>query len=443
MSDVLLSGWGRTAPTRAHVVEVSDAAHVAAALLHAPARGLIARGLGRSYGDPAQNAGGDVLDITGLTGIALDAANGVATVAAGVSLDALMRECTPQGWWVPVTPGTRQVTVGGAIAADVHGKNHHVDGTFTAHVARMALNLPDGTLVDVYPGDALFNATAGGMGLTGVVVEADIQLLPITTALARVDTDRFDDLDSLMAAMASGDDQYRYSVAWVDAGTRGTLGRGILIRGDHANAADIPERKRTLAFDPGTLATVPALVPNGLLNKASITALNEAWFRKAPRQRRDELQSLTAFFHPLDMARDWNRMYGPRGFLQYQFVVPDSAGHVVQRTLEALRTIGATSFLTVLKRFGAEGPGLLSFPQPGWTLALDIPTGVPGLAPVLDRLDELVIEGGGRLYLAKDSRMTPRTLELTYPRLAQFRALRAEIDPNRRLNSDLARRLDL
>ncbi len=416
---------------------------VSAALSSAPARGVIARGLGRSYGDPAQNAGGEVLDTTGLTGIALDDTTGMVTVAAGVSLDALMRVCTPQGWWVPVTPGTRQVTVGGAIAADVHGKNHHVDGTFTAHVTRMTLALPDGTDRDLYPGDALFNATAGGMGLTGVVVEADVQLLPITTSLARVDTDRFDDLDSLMAAMASGDDHYRYSVAWVDAGTRGTLGRGILIRGDHARAADVPDRKRTLAFDPGTLATVPALVPNGLLNKASITALNEAWFRKAPRQRRDELQSLTAFFHPLDMARDWNRMYGPRGFLQYQFVVPDTAGHVVQRTLEELRTIGAASFLTVLKRFGGEGPGLLSFPRPGWTLALDIPTGVPGMADVLDDLDELVIASGGRLYLAKDSRMSPRTLELTYPRLSQFRALRAEIDPNRRLNSDLARRLDL
>ena len=443
-SDVqLLTGWGLTAPSRATVDHVRHAAAVSPLLLSAGDRGVIARGLGRSYGDPAQNAGGLVLDMTELHGLDLDVTTGSVLVGAGTSLDALMRATTPHGWWVPVTPGTRQVTVGGAIAADVHGKNHHVDGTFTRHVRRMTLALPDGTTRELVPGDPLFDATVGGMGLTGVIVDAEITLLPIATNLVSVDTDRIDDLDELMAAMIEGDDLYRYSVAWIDVGARSTIGRGVLTRGDHASLDMVPPKKRSLDFGPPQRLRVPPVVPSGVLNRSTITAFNEVWFRKAPKQRRGELQSLGAFFHPLDGVADWNRMYGKRGFVQYQFVVPDDSGHVVRTTLEELRSIGATSFVSVLKRFGAQGPGMLSFPTRGWTLALDIPTGVTDLAPTLDRLDAIVLEAGGRLYLAKDSRMSPAGIAAMYPRIDEFRALRATIDPDRRMMSDLARRLEL
>ena len=439
----LLTGWGRTAPTRAVVEHVHHAAAVSPLLLTAGERGVIPRGLGRSYGDPAQNAGGLVLDMTELHGLDLDVDTGSVLVGAGTSLDALMRATTPHGWWVPVTPGTRQVTVGGAIAADVHGKNHHVDGTFTRHVRRMTLALPDGTTSELLPGEPLFDATVGGMGLTGVIVDAELSLLPVSTNLVSVDTDRIDDLDDLMAAMIDGDDRYRYSVAWIDVGARSTIGRGVLTRGDHATADNVPESKRSLAFTPAQRLGVPPIIPGGLLNRATITAFNEAWFRKAPKQRRGELQSLGAFFHPLDGVADWNRMYGPRGFVQYQFVVPDEAGDVVRQTLEQLRTIGATSFVSVLKRFGDQGPGMLSFPSRGWTLALDIPAGVNNLAPTLDRLDAMVLDAGGRLYLAKDSRMSPAGISSMYPRIDEFREVRATIDPDRRMMSDLARRLEL
>ena len=442
----LLSGWGGTAPTSATVVTVESGAaavSVPQRLTTSGGRGAIARGLGRSYGDAAQNAGGTVLDMTAVDGLTIDQATGTAVVGAGTSLDALMRVCVPLGWWVPVTPGTRQVTIGGAIGGDVHGKNHHVDGSFAAHVPWLTLALPDGSVRRLTPADALFHATTGGMGLTGVILEAGLALMPISTALVNVDTDRHADLDSLMAAMVEGDSRFRYSVAWVDAGARGTLGRGVLTRGDHATYTDVPERQRGLVFDPRERVGVPALVPRGLLSSASITAFNEAWFRRAPERRRGELQQLGTFFHPLDGVRDWNRLYGPRGFVQYQFVVPDDAASVVRVALERLRAVGATSFLSVLKRFGAQGPGHLSFPMPGWTLALDIPAVVDGLAATLDSLDELVASVGGRVYLAKDSRMSPAMMESMYPRLEEFRALRATVDPHARLNSDLARRLHL
>ena len=443
----LLSGWGRTAATSATVVSVMPGATatmvVADLLATSGSRGVIARGLGRSYGDAAQNAGGAVLDMTALDGLAIDPTSGTAVVGAGTSLDSVMRACVPLGWWVPVTPGTRQVTVGGAISGDIHGKNHHVDGSFGAHVKWLSLALPDGSVRRLAPGDDLFHATTGGMGLTGVILEAELALTPISTALVNVDTDRHGDLDSLMAAMVEGDNRFRYSVAWVDAGSRGTLGRGVLTRGDHAASTDVPVRQRGLAFAPRERVGVPPLVPRSLLSSASITAFNEAWFRRAPERRRGELQHLGTFFHPLDGVRDWNLLYGPRGFVQYQFVVPNSAAYVVQTALERLRAIGATSFLSVLKRFGAQGPGHLSFPMPGWTLALDLPAAVDGLAPLLDSLDALVASEGGRVYLAKDSRMTPAMMESMYPRLEEFRALRASIDPHTHLNSDLARRLHL
>ncbi|MDQ4105218.1 MAG: FAD-binding oxidoreductase [Actinomycetota bacterium] len=442
-----LSGWGRTAPTTARVLVDPTVESIQRALADPGDRGVIARGLGRSYGDPAQNAGGLVIDMTGLTRIhSIDAGSGLAVVDAGLSLDTLMRAALPFGLWVPVLPGTRQVTVGGAIAADIHGKNHHSAGSFGNHVRSLDLITADGSISTLTPDDELFWATVGGMGLTGIIVCATIALTHVESAYFVVDTDRTADLDELMALLTDGsDDRYDYSAAWFDAISTGAkLGRAVLTRGSLARRDELPPklRRAPLAFDAPQLLTAPNAFPNGLANRAIFSALSEAWYRKAPRRRRAEIQNLTTFYHPLDMIGEWNRAYGPRGFLQYQFVVPFGAEGTFRRIVEQIARSGHVSFLNVLKRFGAASPAPLSFPQPGWTITVDFPIR-QGLAEFCDRLDEQVLAAGGRLYLAKESRTSAATLHRMYPRIDEWRKVRAAADPDGTFASDLSRRLEL
>jgi decaprenylphospho-beta-D-ribofuranose 2-oxidase len=435
-------------PTAADVRTPTNTDELAKDVLDAGPRGVIARGLGRAYGDAAQNAGGMVLDATGTEPREQPAVgpDGVVTVSAGTSLSALMQAYVPCGFFLPVSPGTRFVTVGGAIAADVHGKNHHADGSFINHVQSLRLALPSGEVVDLTPNDELFWATAGGMGLTGVVVDATIVLRGIASSAVAVDTDRLPDLDATLAAMSEGDADYHYSAAWIDLMATGRqMGRSVLYRGDFAALDALPRRRRAnpLHLSARVLATAPP-VPGPVMNQLSLRAFNEVIFRSAPRRRRGELQTITRFFHPLDIVSQWNRLYGPRGFIQWQPVVPFGAESTLQHIVDVLSSSGTPSFLSVLKRFGPGNDAPLSFPMSGWTLSLDLPvTHGPALGQLLDDLDRQVADVGGRVYFAKDSRMRPELVPLMYPRLDEWREICAKADPDGVMQSDLGRRLQL
>jgi decaprenylphospho-beta-D-ribofuranose 2-oxidase len=388
-----------------------------------------------------------VIDTGSLSGIgSVDDVAGTVEVGAGVSLHQLMRHILPRGWFVAVTPGTRFVSVGGAIAADVHGKNHHRDGSFAKHVVTMTVATPAGTYVLRPDGDDsdLFWATAGGMGLTGVVVQATLRLLPVETSWMEVVTRRFTRLDDLMGAMETLEHAHRYNVAWLDCLDHGDGSRrSVLTLGDHAPTGALPGRLRRrqceLPKDP--VLQVPRAAPIRLANRLSVRVLNEAWFRKS--SPRHSLVPLTTYFHPLDGIGGWNLLYGPDGFVQYQFVVPLDRGDAVEEAVETIAASGVPSFLAVLKRFGPGTPGPLSFSQQGWTLALDFPVGPAPLPGLLDTLDELVAAAGGRVYLAKDARLRPELLPAMYPGLGKLAEICRRVDPGGVLASDLSRRLGI
>lgn len=444
-----LTGWGRTGSSVARVVRPPDVPATVATLLSAGPRGATARGLGRAYGDAAQNGGGLVLDETAIDYVGPIHAEGRVVAGGGTGFSSLITQAIAHGWFVPVTPGTRHITIGGAIASDVHGKNHHRDGSFTQYVERLTLLLPSGEIREVTPesDEALFWATAGGMGLTGIVLEAQIRLTPAPTRFITVDTYRTRDLEETMSLMSEYDARTRYSVSWIDLVTTGKhLGRSVLTCGDHAPLDAVPERGREHArrWRPRPAPPVPLIFPSQLANRLTSRLFNEAMFRKAPAKRLGELVTLDTFFYPLDIADHWNRLYGGRGFVQWQCVLPFSEEARLQRIVEAFVAGPVPATLAVLKRFGPGSPGLLSFPAPGWTLAVDLPAARgDALSEFLDSLDREVVAGGGRIYLAKDARMRPECLEVMYPRIDEWREVQSRVDPSGRLTSDLDRRLGL
>lgn len=463
---VSLSGWGRTAATTAQLLSTPDVdviatavAAVAEAKADSPShlrRGIVARGLGRSYGDVAQNAGGIVVDMTALNAIHhIDPGEASVEVDAGVSLDELMRAVLPYGLWIPVLPGTRQVSVGGAIGCDVHGKNHHSAGSFGNHVVSMQLLIADGRVLTLTPeGSAddpdasIFWATVGGVGLTGIILRATLKLTRTETAYFIADGIVTNNLAETIAVHSDGSEaNYDYSSAWFDAiSPSPKLGRAALSRGSLATLAQLQEYAPKLAADPLAFNAkpffdLPDVFPNGLANKFTFGLLGTAWYAKSGNYA-NKIQSLTGFYHPLDMFGEWNRAYGSHGFLQYQFVVPPSAVEEFKRLIRDIQASGHYSFLNVFKLFGEGNAAPLSYPMAGWNVCVDFPIKA-GLHEFLRGLDARISEFGGRLYTAKDSRTTAETFHTMYPKIDSWIATRRRIDPNGVFVSDLARRLEL
>jgi FAD/FMN-containing dehydrogenase len=391
-----------------------------------PAGSLLPYGNGRSYGDSCLSAGNRVIATRGLGRlIAFDPDNGIVRCESGLLLGELLPVIIPHGWFLPVTPGTRFVTVGGAVANDVHGKNHHTAGCFGNHVRALELLRSDGRVLTCSPAlnSEWFHATIGGLGLTGVVSWAELQLKPITSPAIRLETVKFGALKDFFRLSEDSDQDFEYTVAWVDCLSRGRqLGRGHFMRGNHARREERVSRRDALKL------SMPFEPPFSLINRVSLKVFNALYYRRQRPQRQTKLVHHEPFFYPLDAVTEWNRIYGPRGFQQYQCVIPMAqAQDALTDMLGAIALSGAGSFLAVLKIFGDRpSPGLLSFPRPGATLALDFPHHGRRTARLFETLDSILRQAGGRLYPAKDAHMTAEDFQAWYP---HWRELEAYRDP--------------
>lgn len=438
-----LTGWGRTAPSTAHVVKVQQIEEVEGVLQSASKRGVVARGMGRSYGDAAQNAGGTVVSTLGISNVLdFNEEEGVVTVQSGMTLGSLLDAFAPRGWIPTVLPGTRHVTVGGAIAADIHGKNQHRVGTFGDHTTAFTICSPAGVVeVDAEENPEVSSATAGGMGMTGILLEASIRMRKIESPLLAVDTQRAPNLEVALAEMSDDDARYEYSVAWLDCIAGGPqLGRAVLTRANHA--AGLPAKSAN--GNRRRAVRIPIPLPRNVLTRATLKVFNEAWYRKAPRSSRERPSTFDQYFFPLDRIEGWNRLYGDRGFVQYQFVVPFGEEALLQHFLEEVNRLRLPASLGVLKRFGSSpSKADLGFALPGWTLAVDFAVGHPQLASFLDDFDVRLAEAGGRVYLAKDARLRPDVVRSMYPRMDRWEETCAHMDPSTVMRSDLGRRLEL
>jgi decaprenylphospho-beta-D-ribofuranose 2-oxidase len=444
---VTLEGFSRSSRSDAWRVTPRDPMEIPALLAGPGAEGVIARGLGRSYGDAALNGGGLVLDATLLGAIgALDETRRTIAVQAGVSIGALLAFLARRGWTLPVVPATRHVTIGGAIAADIHGKNHMHAGTIGRHVSDIVLHAPTGTVTVTPESDReLFLATTGGMGLTGVISEATLRIEPASSTWVHARTVARTHLDAVLDALDERARRHKYSIAWIDGlARRSALGRGFVVAADPAAAGAFPpsQAEAVREFRPRHLFTVPPGVPAWLLNDASVALANRLCLLRA-RLRAARAVSADAVLMPLDAIERWTHLYGPQGFIQYQFAVPARSVGVLQTVMERLEGARCRSYFSTVKRLGAASGAPLSFPLDGWTLSLDVPARHENLARLLDECDELVAAAGGRVYLAKDGRMRPGAVRAMYPEVRRLEAVRGRVDPNRALQSDLSRRLGL
>jgi decaprenylphospho-beta-D-ribofuranose 2-oxidase len=434
-----LTGWGRVHRARGPVARPERSGDLAAIVAAATEDTLLARGAGRSYGDAALNSRGCSVLMGRLDRfLDFDDVAGRLTAEAGATfLDALSL-VVPRGYMLPVVPGTGHATLGGGVANDVHGKNHHRAGSLGEHIEWLDLRLPSGECRRVTPQGApeLFRATVGGVGLTGFIERICLRLTRVPSNAVMVRKRRVRNLEEHLAALAEEHDRAEYLVGWIDALAKGRhLGRGVLEAGNPASEGVPPPRRRRLR--------VPCDFPPLALNAATVRAFNAMYYRHAPARGGEQRLPYERFFFPLDALLDWNRVYGRRGFHQFQCVVPfDGGSTAVRRMLEVTGTSGHGSFLAVLKAMGPRGPGYLSFAQPGYTLALDFPN-APGAAQLITRLEAIACDAGGRIYLAKDSTASADSIRRMYPELPSFKKALGALDPRGRMGSDLARRLGL
>jgi len=424
-----LTGWGRYPVARAPQIVSED-------LERATGDAVLSRGLGRSYGDSSLPANGRrPVVCTRLADrvLAFDPETGRLRAEAGLSLDRLNTLFLPRRWFTPVTPGTQFVTLGGMVASDVHGKNHHVAGCFGEHVRALKMRVADGRVLEI--GDErepeLFRATIGGMGLTGHILEVDFRMERIPSPWIFEETERMANLGELIRRLREASHEWPFTVAWVDCLRRGSaMGRGILIKGRWATAEEAP------AAPPGPKrrVTVPLDMPGWLLNTLSIRAFNTLYFHKSRRRPHRRIVDPESFFYPLDMLLEWNRLYGKRGFTQYQCVLPPTEdGAAYREFFEALTRHGGASFLSVIKDCGKQGKGMLSFPMPGVSVALDLPLRPDRTQALVDALNEIVIRAGGRIYLTKDALSRPEHFRAMEPRLDGWNAVRRKWDPDGRI----------
>ena len=435
----LVSGWGRFPVVDSEVLRPRSFAGVGEAV----SAGTVARGNGRAYGDAAIGAARTVT-MTGFDRVrSFDPATGRICLEAGVLLSDLIDTFGPRGFLPFVVPGTRFVTVGGAIAADVHGKNHHGEGGFGRYVDSLLLRTGQGEVIEAsreQNSDAFF-ATIGGMGLTGFILEATMRLRRAETGWIRERVISASDLDAAMRALEASNEA-TYSVAWIDCVARGRdLGRSLIYLGEHAEKSELAEGADSFPVGKKSRLGVPVDLPSSALNRASVRAFNELYYRMGARRAgSSRVVSLYPYFFPLDSIGAWHRIYGKRGFLQHQCVIPEAGARaVLGEILDRVARHGDASFLAVLKKLG-QGEGILSFPLPGYTLSLDFP--VKGdIFDFLDEIDRLVVAAGGRLYLAKDARQSRATFEAGYPALPRFRAICKSLDPAGNIRSKLSQRL--
>lgn len=444
MGLMTLQGWGAQRRVACDVRLPESAKDVQALV---DRQGTTARGLGRSYGDAALNEGGRVLQLTRLDRyLAFEPATGRLTCEAGVSIAQLIRDFAPRGFLPAITPGTKFVTLGGCIANDVHGKAHHAQGTFVTCVESMRVLVADGRVVNASRTENadLFWASFGGMGLLGVVLDVTLQMRRVETTYFRQRSFVARDLKHMLELLAENDAAFPYSVATLDITARGSrLGSGVLTVGDHARREELPAKlaSQPLKVGRGPLVTVPFELPEFTLNPLTIRLVNQVI--SAMLRGKGEFELYEGFFYPLDIAHEWNRGYGRRGFIQYQFAVPFEGGEAVVRSLlETMTGSGQLPFLNILKRFGPANEAPLSFPTAGFTFAVDFPVR-DGLVALTRRLDAMVADAGGRIYLGKDSFLEAAMFRRMYARVPEWAAVRAKWDPQRTFTSDLARRLEL
>ncbi len=441
-----IGGWGRRNFVNSKLTTFENSKDLKNFILRGKELTCITRGLGRSYGDAAQLKEDFVLNLKYRERISI--CGNEVTVGSWIPIDELLRLIIPLGFFLPVSPGSSKVSIGGAIAADTHGKNHDKKGSIGNHITKILLCDARGKIQTLRPkiektddNNDLFWATIGGMGLTGIIIEATISLIKIETSFMKVDTYVCDELNSLMNLMKNKNKQYAYSVAWIDS--MHDKFRGVLTCANHAKKEDLKlNRSNLLIYDDNTIANTPKFLPDGILNRFTVKTFNEIWFRKSS-IRKKSLKTISQFFYPLDAIQNWNRIYGSHGFYQYQFVVPFDKAFFIYKALRKLKEYTNNSFLAVLKIFGNANHSFLSFPQPGWTLSIDLPASNSNLTKVLDQLDEELASLGGKIYLAKDLRQNSEIFKKTYPLYPKWRSVKSQMDPENIFQSDLSKRLKI